>query len=346
MRAACVLKKGIIMETKKYKVALIGCGSIAPNHLGALAAIDNVEVVALCDVLPERAEKRRGEFAPDAKIYTDYEEMLNCEELDAVHIATPHYLHAPMAIEALKKDINVFLEKPVCINLQQLDELLSAEKSSKGKVCVCFQNRFNPSTVIAKRLAEADGGVRSAYGSVFWYRSEPYYTKSGWRGSYATEGGGVMINQAIHTIDLLCEFIGKPVSVTATKANHHLKGIIEVEDTREGVINFEDGRHANFYATTSFEGKDATTVFLVTKNHTIHIQYSAVYYDGVKIDDPSLVADFCGKECYGNGHKYLIAKFYETLAQGGEMPVALSDATYAIKVLLAAYRSNDEEVEI
>ena len=334
------------MNNKIFKVALVGCGSIASNHLKALADNESVKVVALCDIKPERAERRRAEFAPEATIYESFDEMLEKEELDVIHIATPHYLHSPMAIAALDKNINVFLEKPICINLQQLDELLAAEARSEGSVCVCFQNRFNPSTIIARRLADEDGGVLSAYGSVFWYRNEPYYTKSGWRGSYATEGGGVMINQAIHTIDLLCEFIGKPVSVIATKSKHHLKDIIEVEDSCEGIINFENGKHANFYATTSFEGKDATTVYLVTKNHTIQIQYSAVYYDGEKVEDPSLVADFCGKECYGNGHKYLIAKFYEALACGDPMPVDLKDATYAIKVLLAAYRSNDQETEI
>ena len=334
------------MNNKIFKVALVGCGSIASNHLKALVDNESVKIVALCDIKPERAERRRAEFAPEATIYESFDEMLEKEELDVIHIATPHYLHAPMAIAALDKNINVFLEKPICINLQQLDELLAAEARSEGSVCVCFQNRFNPSTIIARRLADEDGGVLSAYGSVFWYRNEPYYTKSGWRGSYATEGGGVMINQAIHTIDLLCEFIGKPVSVIATKSKHHLKDIIEVEDSCEGIINFENGKHANFYATTSFEGKDATTVYLVTKNHTIQIQYSAVYYDGEKVEDPSLVADFCGKECYGNGHKYLIAKFYEALACGDPMPVDLKDATYAIKVLLAAYRSNDQETEI
>lgn len=332
------------MNDKIFKVALVGCGAIAPNHLKTLTAIENVRIVALCDLKRERAEKMRDTFSPDAKIYESYEEMLNSEELYAVHIATPHYLHASMATSALRKNINVFLEKPVAISNEELNALIEEEEKSEAKVCVCFQNRFNPSTTVAKALADADGGVLSAYGSVFWCRSISYYTESGWRGKYATEGGGVMINQAIHTIDLLCEFLGKPLSVTATKANHHLKDIIEVEDTCEGLITFEGGRRANFYATTSFNGKDATTLYLVTKNHTIQIQYSAVYYDGVKIEDPSLVADFCGKECYGNGHQYLINKFYQALADGAEMPVQLKDATYALRVLLAAYKSNDTEI--
>lgn len=332
---------------KIFNVALVGCGSISPNHLKALSNISNVKVVALCDKNREKAEKRKAEYSLDATIYDDFVTMLDTEKLDSVHIATPHYLHCKMAVEALKRNINVFLEKPVCISNEELEIMESAEKASNAKICVCFQNRFNPSTAIAEKIAAEDGGIKSAFGSVFWYRNENYYTDSGWRGAYATEGGGVMINQAIHTIDLLCHFLGKPESVIATKANHHLKGVIEVEDSCEGIIRFENGKNGNFYATTSFAGKDATILYLVTeKKRAIQIQYSSVYVNGEKVDDPSLVNDYVGKECYGNGHSYLIAKYYDALANGKDMPVTLESSKYALKILLAAYNSSDEETKI
>ena len=306
-----------------------------------------VKVVALCDIKAERAQSKKEQFKLDSKIYTDYGELLENEELDAVHIATPHYLHAPMAIAALKKGINVFLEKPMCINREEIEALIAAEKESTAKVCVCFQNRFITAVKKAKEIAAEDGGIIGAYGSVFWERTKEYYTESGWRGAYATEGGGVMINQAIHTIDLLCQFLGTPKTLCATTANHHLKGIIEVEDTCEGVIGFDSGKAANFYATTSFDGKDSTTVYLVTeKKRTVMIQQSNVYLNGTQIDDPELVTDYVGKECYGNGHVSLIAKYYSNLASGTEMPVTLESAQYALRVLLAAYRSGDCEIEI
>ncbi len=332
---------------KIFNVALVGCGTIAPNHLGALIKLPNVRIAALCDTNREKAEKRRLEYGLDANIYEDFVSMLNSEELDSVHIATPHYLHAPMTIEALGRNINVFLEKPLAISEKEIEDILDAERKSEASVCVCFQNRFNPSTILAEKLAAEDGGVKAAFGSVFWYRNEDYYLKSGWRGKYATEGGGVMINQAIHTIDLLCYYLGEPESVIATTANHHLKEKIEVEDACEGIITFTNGKKGNFYATTSFDGKDATILYLVTeKKRTIQIQYSAVYVNGARIEDPSLVADYVGKECYGNGHTYLIAKYYDALSEGKEMPVTAADAKYALKVLLAAYRSNDNETKI
>ena len=334
------------MSTKKFKVALVGCGAIAPNHLGALSTNTDVEVVALCDTVKERAEARAAEYSLSSRIYTDYSELLSSEELDAVHICTPHYLHAPMTIAALEKNINVFLEKPACINREELSQMLEAEKKSAATVCVCFQNRLNPSTALAEKIINEDGGAIHAYGTIFWQRSKSYYTDSGWRGSMRTEGGGVMINQAIHTIDLMTQFLGTPTSVCATVSNHHLKGVIDVEDSAEGIIYYSEGKQANFYFTTSYLGKETTTISISTKNHRIDIKSPDVYVDDVKICDPSLVSDYCGKECYGNGHKHLISKFYTALKNGTPVPISLSSAQYALRILLAAYKSHDTVTEI
>ena len=332
---------------KTFNVALIGCGTISTNHLNALTKLENVRVVALCDLKPEKAEAKLAQFGIDAKIYTDYDLLLEKEDLDAVHIATPHYLHCEMTLKALKKNINDFLEKPTCISNEELDMLIAAEKESSASVCVCFQNRFNPSTALVEKLIEEDGGAKSAFGTVFWYRSEKYYTESGWRGQPETEGGGVMINQAIHTLDLLTRFVGTPESVIATKANHHLMGIINVEDSCEGIIKFTDGKRANFYVTTSFEGKDCTTLTVVTnKKRLVMIMNSKVYVNGEPVAIPESATAYVGKEVYGNGHVYLIAKFYEALMSGDEMPVTLENSQYALRILLAAYKSNDNEILI
>ena len=334
------------MENKIYRVAIVGCGVISANHISALLECDKVEIAALCDIVPERAESRKKEYALNSKIYADYYEMLSSENLDAVHIATPHHLHAEMAIKALDLGINVFLEKPMCINRKQIDDMLAAEKRSSARICVCFQNRFNPSTIKSKEIIAEDGGIVAAYCSVFWNRNEKYYTESGWRGSYATEGGGVMINQAIHPIDLLCQFLGKPETLIATKANHHLKGVIEVEDTCEGLINFDSGRRANFYTTTSYSGSDTTTILLKTKNHTLEIRNNHLNVDYNPYVLESSNSRIIGKPCYGSGHFILVKEFYNALRSGAEMPVTLESAQWAIRILLAAYGSNDQEVEI
>jgi len=326
-----------------FNIALVGCGGISKNHLNAIKLEGTSTVVALCDIIEERALEKKEMFELNCKVYTDFNEMLEKEEIDILHISTPHYLHAPMAIAALKKNINVFLEKPICINRDEIKALLNAERESKGKVCVCFQNRFNPATLAAKEIVEKDGGAISAFASVFWERNKPYYTESGWRGSMATEGGGVMINQAIHSIDLLCEFLGKPTKICATKAQHHLKGIIDVEDSCEGMILFDTGLYGNFYATTAFHNTDYTMIFIKTKNHDLELRNGKLYVD-CKLVAEEKTEEYIGKAVYGNGHKYLISKFYEALREDKAPPVSLESAQYAVRILLAAYESCDKEI--
>ena len=332
------------MSKKIFNIALVGCGTISYNHLTALGKLDNVNVVALCDIKPEKAELRKTEFNLDAKIYTDYYEMLEREDLDAVHITTPHYLHAPMAIAALKKNIYVCLEKPMCMTRTEISELIEAEKNSRASVTVCFQTRYNKANIIAKKIADEDGIV-SAYCSLFWQRSNEYYTKSGWRGFYATEGGGVMINQAIHSIDHLISLLGKPVALWATKANHKHKGVIEVEDTCEGLVEFEGGKFGNFFATNAFIGTSRTSIFIKTTNHNLEIRNSRLYIDDKLVEDTE-TESYLGKEVYGDGHLILIEKFYEAIENSEEMPITLESAQWPLRLLLAAYESNDERTEI
>ena len=329
---------------KNFNVALVGCGTISFNHLTALSKLENVKVVALCDIKPEKAEARRDEFKLDCNIYTDYYEMLKSEALDAVHVTTPHYLHAPMTIAALEKDIYVCLEKPMCINRDEITALLEAEKKSKASVTVSFQTRYNKANMIAKKIAEEDG-IISAYCSNFWQRTNEYYTESGWRGAYATEGGGVMINQAIHNIDHLIGLLGKPIALYATKSNHKHKGIIEVEDTCEGMVEFENGLVGNFYATNAFTGASRTSIFVKTTNHLLEIRNNKLFIDDKIVEDDDASA-FLGKEVYGNGHVILIKKFYEAIENETEMPITLESAQWALRLLLAAYESNDERTLI
>lgn len=333
------------MNNEYINVALIGCGVVSLNHLYALSLIDKIRIVALCDVKKEKAIAAKDEFAPEAKTYTNYIELFDKERIDAVHIATPHYLHCAMAIEALKRGINVFLEKPMCISTEEIEQLIKAEKESTASVCVCFQNRFISATNHALRVIENDGGAITANFSLFWNRSEKYYTDSGWRGKYATEGGGVMINQAIHSLDLLTLFLGKPTKVCATTANHHLKNVIEVEDTCEGIIEFESGKKANFYATSSASGYDYTSICVTTKNHVIRLDLPNVTVDGVYTSYANEIHSV-GKACYGNGHVKLINMFYDAIVNGAKMPVTLEEAQYAVRILLAAYKSNDNETII
>ncbi len=334
------------MKNGKYCAAVVGCGAISPLHIGGIADTGFAEVSALCDIRPERAEARRAELAPEAKVYTDFKVMLDeMPELDVIHICLPHYLHTPLAIEALARGKNVFLEKPVGTTEEDIDALLAAEKTSTGKICVCFQNRFNETTLLLDELVAKYGKVNACRAMVTWYRDEPYYTQSGWRGTYATEGGGVMINQAIHTLDLMLHFCGTPASLRATTANHHLKNVIEVEDTCEMTVRFKEGSVGNFYATTSYT-KDAS-IFLELETeagHTLSMFSGKIFDNGVQVEMAEDSSVLRGKGCWGTGHSRLIGMYYRALRDGKEMPVSLESACVSLHVLLSAYRSSDEQI--
>ena len=334
------------MKNNKLCTALVGCGTIAPVHLSALAELGVSEVVALCDVKVERAEDLRARYAKDARVFTDFEEMLRAiPEIDAVHICTPHYLHTPMAVAALEAGKHVFLEKPVGISEEDIARLLDAEKKAKGKLCVCFQNRFNDTTAAIDRLVERYGAPTGCRAFVNWTRDEAYYTESGWRGFYATEGGGVMINQAIHTLDLMLRYMGKPLSLSATTANHHLKGVIEVEDTCEIFLRFEKGV-GNFYATTSYAANASIILELQFPAHTVSMIGGKVYDNGTLVPLSEDRTATVGKDYWGKGHKGLISNFYHTVAEDLPVPVTPESGALSLSVLLAAYRSKGETVTL
>lgn len=322
------------------RVALIGCGVISENHLAALAQCP-VRVVALCDTDTSRAEEKRRTHVPDARVYTDWEQMLDEQKPDAVHICTPHYLHALMCIGALRRGIHVFLEKPMAMREEEIQSILNAEKNSTARVCVSFQNRTLPCVTEALRLAAEDGGACAGYAALIWERTKEYYRCDAWRGKWETEGGGVLINQAIHSLDLLCQFFGIPCAVSASVSNQHLRNVIEVEDTAMGRITFSDGRIANFACTTAAHGMNDTQLYIRTAHHTLRLAPPYLYKDGEPVSLPAAPGDerCIGKPVYGSGHFRLIRHFYEALMSGGGMPVSAESAQWSLRILLRAYRS-------
>lgn len=330
---------------RKFKIALIGCGVISDNHLAALTVLDNIEIVALVDIDIQKAAAKKEKYNLDCRLYDEYREMLDREHVDAIHVLTPHYLHTEMTLEALARDVNVFLEKPLCIKEEDIEKIICAEKNSNATVCVSFQTRYNEAVKLARRLADEDGGVRSAYATVIWNRSDEYYKQGDWRGKWATEGGGVMINQAIHTLDLLCIFLGIPKNVQALSSKLRQTSVIEVEDCCECIINFDNGTQAVVFATTDFCGADTTTIHLETENHTIEIHDQHIYLDGKLIDTPK-PENYVGKKCYGSGHAPLIASFYKSLEDGTSSPIPPTDAQHAVRIILGAYKSNGKIIEI
>ena len=226
---------------ENFRVGVVGCGGIAQVHGTVLQHLEGVELVGCADIKPERAQAFAETYG--GRAYSSMEELLEHEQLDAVHLCTPHYLHTPMAKLAASRGLHVFTEKPPVMTWEQWAEFRQLEQAPT-RVGVCFQNRYNPSVQLLREVLASGkaGKVLGARAFVTWHREAPYYTESGWRGSLQTEGGGVLINQSIHTLDLLGQFLGRATQVEASMMNHHLKGVIEVEDMMEAYLTFGEAR--------------------------------------------------------------------------------------------------------
>ncbi len=330
------------------KACLIGCGGISACHFYAMESLgkEAVELVGVADIIPERAEKAAAKYSCSA--YTDYIEMLDAEKPDVVHVCTPHYLHVPMAVSALSRGINVVLEKPCAITPDGIKELIEAEKNSDAKLAVCFQNRYNNAAVYAKKLTDSGsyGKVTGVDAVIKWRRDENYYNADAWRGTKAQEGGGVMINQAIHTHDLMKYITGKETySVEGTVRNFHLKDTIEVEDTASVFFEFTDGTRGVYYATNASANSMNPIIDIHFEKHTVRVEGDYVFeitgdkmkliYSGDNED-----ADKVGKVEWGSGHMKLIRDFYSCIKDGRDFMIDSVSASKAVADLLAAYESS------
>ena len=330
---------------KAFRVAVIGCGAICGNHIKGILAAEQT-VCALCDVDPEKsAQIIEAHGLEKTPTYIDYREMLDAEKPDIVHICTPHYLHAEMCVEALERNIHVLCEKPLSISMEQLASVEAAAKKSSAKLGVCHQNRYEPNFLGAKSLADSEG-VLAAFGDVVWIRDAAYYASGSWRGSWEQEGGGVMINQALHTLDLLQWICGMPTHVLAHTANDHHKGSIEVEDLAAARFECPDGTLINFYATTA-AGKSFPAHIRLRLNgkKTVHAENDLLTVNGEILREENR-EDGVGKSVWGNGHKALIAHFYHCIENDLPFPLDEKEGGKVVRLILSMYASNGKRIEI
>ncbi len=329
-----------------FKAAIVGCGAIAGVHAASLKEMDNVTVIGCADIKIERAEKLAAQFGCPA--YASLDEMLAAQKPDVLHICTPHYLHVPMALQAAKMGIAVLSEKPEGISVEQLDALAQAEDEG-ARIGICFQNRYNEAVEAAREhlASGAAGKIKAIRAFVTWNRQAPYYTESGWRGTWETEGGGVMINQAIHTLDLIQYFGGYPTHLEGHVDNYHLKGVIEVEDTASIYMRLPGGIPAIMYATTAFAVDSPVLIDIVCENMTLRLEGNTLKEtkpDG-SASTPVRSAEY-GKEnpdgkCYwGSGHPSLFHDYYKHLEEGKPFPLNAKEGAKAVKLLLALYESS------
>lgn len=313
-------------------VCIAGFGAIGPVHAKALETTDNANFYAVCEPNPERAA------AAGVKIYTGFDKMLRDENIHSVHICTPHYLHFEMIKKALAAGKEVVCEKPVTMTEEEFRQLLALRNSEK--ICVVLQNRLNPCVEKLKELSGSLGKIIAVKGILTWLRTQDYYNRDEWRGKWATEGGGVLINQAVHTLDLMGYVCGSIRSVRAQMTTLALDGI-EVEDTFSARLDF-GSFPGIFFATNAYGASSAPQLEVVCEKGF------ARYIDSKLYVNDELAAEDCkptiGKADWGSGHTLLIKKYYD----GGEFfsPHDIKNTMHAMFAMYESAKNGGAEIEI
>ncbi len=219
---------------------IIGCGNIAPVHAQSISEIDGAKLVAVSDVVEENARKLADGYGAD--VYTDYKEMLKRDDIQAVSLCVPSGMRAELGEECARAGKHILSEKPLEVNSERIDRLIAAADNAGVKLGCIFQFRFSQGALRVREALDSGRFGKLVLGDAYikWYRSQEYYDSGAWRGTRELDGGGVLMNQGVHQIDLLISFMGPVKKVVAQTALVGHKGL-EVEDLACAMLEFESG---------------------------------------------------------------------------------------------------------
>ena len=253
---------------KVWRCAVVGTGVVGEWHVRIIPQLPNAKLVAVCDIKPEKAQAalEKNKLSGVA-VYADEAEMLKKEQIDVVHVCTPSGGHMAPAIMAMEAGKNVIVEKPMEIQLDRIDLMIATAKKCKVRIAGIFQNRWNEANRALKQAAIEGRYGKLAWAGCFtpWYRNDQYYADGGWRGTWQWDGGGAIMNQSVHAIDLL-QWISGPVKTVSAYASSRIHAAIEVEDTLSCALQFENGAFGTIMGTTAMYPGSAVRVEIGGEN--------------------------------------------------------------------------------
>lgn len=332
----------------RVRVGLIGCGVIGPTHVAALALDGRAELVAACDLDLARARA----IAPEARVGTDWRELVQAGDIDLIVVATPHHLHADMACAALAAGKHVWIEKPLATTPADLARILAAAKAAGRIAAGVFQHRFTPLVRRLHDLVELGhfGAVERIDLRFRCTRTAEYYASGPWRGRWDAEGGALLINQGIHSLDLACWFAGEPQRVAGRVERRRL-ACIEAEDAAQFTIGCRggatvavdfandgvkdwDGRMHVACSRGSFtlDGFDKLLAIELT-SLPLRAELEAL----AKVEPDAFKLP--GKADYGHSHARQAADVITAIIAGRRPLVAVEDAAHALRAVLGAYHA-------
>jgi len=335
----------------KIGFGIIGCGVIAPFHAKAIMETPDAVLVAACDENEEAARRFSAEHE-DIPYYTQVEDMLERDDIDAVCICTPSGMHSDQAVAAARAKKHVLCEKPLDITLPKIDRMIAACKEERVKLGGIFQRRTYE---VSKKVRDAvQGGLlgKMVLGDIYqkFYRSPQYYKSGAWRGTWAMDGGGALMNQGVHGIDLLLWIMGDAKSVVA-RANHLVREI-EVEDTAAAIVTFRNGAFGVIEGATSCNPGEETRLELHGERGTIILTDAGIRRWAVAKGDKHLADDEevapQEKRAHGisdpraisaEGHITLVRDFVDAIRNDREPMVTAESARKPVELILAIYES-------
>ena len=330
---------------KKLRVGIIGCGRISVMHLVPASTSEYACLVACADVKKERADETAKKY--NVKAYYSYQEMIDNENLDAVHICLPHYLHVPVAVYAMERGVHVLTEKPMSISYQDALKAVNCAKENNVKYGVIFQCRYNNSAKLVKNAVESGklGKILSASSILTWSRPDSYYLESDWKGTWDKEGGGVIIDQAIHSIDLVRWIVDSEVEKVSCSIANRGHEIVKVEDSAEGLITFKNGVKYGFYCMNNYAFDEPISIKLYCENGKVEFNYddAYIYYNDGTIEQAhqseNTVTYEGGKDYWGFQHVRQIEQFYKSCLNIENLDISGEDAIKTQKLVCDLYQN-------
>ena len=329
------------------RVAIVGTGNISQAHIQAyLTFPQRCKIVALVDIMPEKAEEKKARFGLDCDVYDDHLKILDRRDIDLVDVCTPPYVHAQISINAMRAGKNVVCEKPMAASLEECDAVLRTAQETGMMFSSLAQNRFRTPVKNLKALLDSGlaGEVKHVQVDSFWWRGHCYYDLW-WRGLWSKEGGGCTLNHAVHHIDMLGWMMGEPEEVTAVMSNVAHDNA-EIEDLSVAIMRYP---HALAQVTSSVvhHGEEQQLIFQCDKAR-ISVPF-AVYAstsrpNGFPIRNEELekeISDYNDslEPCRYEGHTGQIENILTALETGGKPAITGRDGRRTIELITAIYKS-------
>lgn len=335
--------------TRRVRTGLIGCGNIARTHAAALASLPESDFAACCDTDPARAQALASQHGVP-RVYTDVQELLRAGVVDAVCVCTPHPSHGPLVAAAASAGVHVLCEKPLTIDLAEADRMIAAARTAGIRFGVIFQRRFWPAAQRIRAAIDTGQLGRLTLGecTVRIWRSAEYFASAPWRGKWSTEGGGVLMNQAVHAIDQFQWFMGPAVEVFGRYATLKHGAYIDVEDTAVATVVFQNGALGVIQASTAVNPNLGFRVSVYgDTGATASVWEQPEGTEGINDiwtapgeEQFQAVWDVPSRPGFPSFHALQIQEFLQAILTGREPAVTGEEARKSLEIILAIYQSS------